>query len=141
LLETERLNGFQDTDRRKRKLREDLAYLLSHKLDLLKSGVYTPETMLAKEKRLENEIASLISNEVISEEAMRSTMKEIRKISELLNNLAIYWDFCEISEKEEITRIIFSELSLKEKTLSFKLNPGFKPFESRLVPFGAARRI
>lgn len=70
-----------------------------------------------------------------------STMKEVRKISELLNNLVIYWDFCEISEKEEITRSIFSELSLKEKTLSFKLNPGFKPFESRLVPFSAARRI
>lgn len=118
-----------------------MAYLLSNKLNLLKTGVYTPESMIAEEEKLQKEIGLLINDEVISEEAMRSTIKEIRKISELMNNLAIYWDFCEISEKEEITRIIFSELSLKEKTLSFKLNPGFKPFENRLVPFSAARRI
>lgn len=133
LLESKRLNEFENTDRRKRKLREDLAYIRENKLNLLRTGAYTAEAVVAEEKKLEDEIGQLISNEVISEEAMRDTMKDVRKVSERLNHLVIYWDFCEISEKEEITRIIFSELSIRQKTLSFKLNPGFMPFENRFT--------
>ena len=71
---------------------------------------------------------------------MRETMNDIEKISELLRNVVLYWDYADLYEKDEITRIIFSELSIFDNDLKYVLNLGFKPFESRFVSICAGKR-
>ena len=49
LLDIKRINQLEIKERRKKKIREDLAYLNFNRLDLLKSGAYTPEKFVAEE--------------------------------------------------------------------------------------------
>ena len=139
-LEQKRLKEIESNDRKKKKLREDLAYLRENKITLLKVGTFTPEGLKAEEERLEDAIAALMQQEQVSEEAMRETMKDVYKISELLKNVTAYWDFADLYEKEEIAKIIFSELTIFDKELKYKLNLGFKPFEDRFVFICAGKR-
>lgn len=139
-LEMKRLKDIESVERKKKKLREDLAYLRENKITLLKVGTYTPEELKAEEEKLESQISALMLEEQVSEEAMRETMKDTSKISELLKNVIVYWDFADLYEKDEITRIIFSELSIFDNELKYKLNLGFKPFENRFVSSCAQER-
>ena len=132
LLEEKRQKNIDVSERQKKKLREDLAYIRSNKLSLLKSGVYTPEALLEEETKLETEINTLINGEYTSELAMSETMKEIKKLSELIKNVVPYYDFAKPHEKEKIIRIIFSELYVSKNTLRYKLKKGFECFENRL---------
>ncbi len=133
LTENKRLKTIESNDRKKKKLREDLAYLRENKIHLLKVGTYQPEELKEEELNLESKISSLMLEEQVSEEAMRETINDIEKISELLRNVVLYWDYADLYEKDEITRIIFSELSIFDNDLKYMLNLGFKPFESRFV--------
>ena len=80
---------------------------------------------------MEEEIENIITEEVVSEEAMRATMKDVATLSELMKNVEIHWDYADLFEKEEITRIIFSELFVFENALEYKLNLGLKAFNGR----------
>ncbi len=137
-LEEKRLKEIESGSRRRKKLREELAYLRENKISLLNVGTFTPEGMRDEERRLEGEIDALMIDEQASEEAMRETLKDVYVISELLKNVAVYWDFADLYEKDEIARIIFSELFVFDNMLTYKLTLGFKPFESRFV-FSSAR--
>ena len=132
LLENKRHTKIEESDLKKKKFREDLAYLRSNKITLLKTGAYSPEAMASEEHRLEAGINEIIVEDHISELAMNETMKDVFKLSELLKRLIPYWKFANPNEKEEILKIIFSELTVYENTLSYKVTPGFKPFETRL---------
>jgi hypothetical protein len=59
-------------------------------------------------------------------------MKDVKKLSELVNNVVPYYDFAEPHEKEKIIRIIFSELYVSQNTLNYKVKKGFECFENRL---------
>ncbi len=137
LFEKKRHREIEQMEGKKKKLREDLAYLRGNKLTLLKTGVYTPEQIVESETSLESEINSLIESEQVSEEAMRETVKDLRKLSELLKNVIPYWKFANPEEKQSILRIIFSELIVYENTLDYKLTIGFEPFKTRFVSVGA----
>ena len=132
LLENKRHSKIEEGELKKKKLREDLAYLRTNKITLLKTGAYTPEAMASEEYKLETGINEIIVEEHISELAMSETMKDVFKLSELLKRLIPYWKFAEPNEKEEVLKIIFSELTVYENTLSYKVTLGFKPFETRL---------
>ncbi len=132
LLEEKRHKEFEQIERSKKKVREDLAYIRSNKLSLLKSGVYTPEALLAEETKLEIEINSLMSSEQTSEVAMMETMSDVKKLSELVKNVAVYYQFAKPYEKEKIIRVIFSELSVSPNTLKYKVKKEFECFNDRL---------
>jgi DNA invertase Pin-like site-specific DNA recombinase len=140
VMEKNRIKLLADKDRQKHKLREDLAYLRENKLSLLRTKTYTPESIIAEEEKLENEIGSLMVEEEISEEAMRDTMQDVWKISELLKDALVYWDYADLYEKQEIVQIIFSELSISKNTLEYKVQKGFIPFETRFVSSCAQER-
>jgi hypothetical protein len=140
VMEKNRIKLLADKDRQKHKLREDLAYLRENKLSLLRTKTYTPESIIAEEEKLENEIGSLMVEEEISEEAMRDTMQDVWKISELLKDALVYWDYADLYEKQEIVQIIFSELSISKNTLEYKVQKGFIPFETRFVSSCAGER-
>ena len=63
--------------------------------------------------------------------AMHETMKDIQKLSELIKNVGVYYQFANPREKEQIARIIFSELYVSENTLEYKVKTGFECFEKR----------
>ncbi len=133
MLEERRQKNFDQSERKKKKVREDLAYLRSNKIPLLKAGVYSPEGYVAEEVKLEAELAILKSDEDVSDIAMRDTMKDIEKLSELIKDVVPVYDFAKPHEKEKIIRVIFSELYVAQDMLEYKVKKGFEPFENRFV--------
>jgi site-specific DNA recombinase len=133
LVEASRQRNLRDIEQKKKRLREEQKYLRDNKLTLLKAGAYTPVGYIEEDTRISNEIQLLLKEEVVSEEAMLETMKDIVTLSELLKNITGYYEHAKTPEREKIARIIFSELYMTEDTLKFKLTTGMKPFESKLL--------
>ncbi len=134
LLDNKRQAELDRIDRRKRKIREDLAYIGTNKLSLLRSGAYTPEALLEEEAKLTTELNQLLTQEAASDASMSQVIKEAIKLSELLDNVAVVYDLAESDEKEVIVRGIFSELTLSQKTLTFQCKNAFKALEERFSP-------
>ena len=111
IFEEKRLKKIEQNDRRKKKIREDLTYLRTNKLQLLKSGVYTPEMLLEEETRLNTDLNVIQDGEIISDLSMQAVMEDILKLSELLKNGSDYYSEAKSPEKEQIVRIIFSQRS------------------------------
>lgn len=135
LLEEKRQRELNNVERRKKKVREDLAYIRSNKLSLLKTGVYTPENLIEEETKLNNELSKLKDTENVSDVAMHNTMKDIVKLSELIKNIVPYYNFANPHEKEKIIRIIFSELYISQDIFNYKVKKGFECFENRFDAF------
>lgn len=133
LFEEKRHIGLEDNERQKKKIREQLKYLHTNKLDLLIAGTYSAESYLAEENKLNDELKALQGEEQASDEAMHEVIKDILKLSELVKNVAPYYQFAKPHEKEQIVRVIFSELSLSQNTLQFKCKKGFECFENRFL--------
>ena len=70
---------------------------------------------------------------------MAETVKEVVKLSELLECGVDAYDLANPEEKDEIIRIIFSELILTENTLQYKCKKGFSALASRFVSVSAER--
>lgn len=131
LLEEKRNQELEQVERKKKKIREDLTYIRSNKLTLLKTGVYTPEALIEEENKLSDEIEELKDKEDISDKAMKETMQDIAKLSELVKNVVPIYKIAKPHEKEEIVRIIFSELYVTENSFNYKCKKGFECFENR----------
>ena len=133
VFEEKRLKGIEISDQRKKKIREDLTYLRTNKLQLLKSGVYTPEMLLQEENKLNAELGKIQEKEIISDLSMQAVMADILKLSELLKTGSAYYSMAKSPEKERIIKIIFSELSFSENTLQCKCKNGFQALENRFL--------
>ena len=95
--------------------------------------MYTPEEYVAEETKLEAELSILKDSEDVSDVAMRETMKDIEKLSELLKDVVPVYDFAKPHEKEKIIRVIFSELYVAQDVLQYEVKKGFEAFENRFV--------
>lgn len=78
-----------------------------------------------------HEYDELHEEEAISEAAMRELIKEVTKLSELIKNVVPVYDFAEPHEKEQIIKVIFSELYISHDTLQYKVKKGFETFDKR----------
>lgn len=136
LFEEKRYKKLSDIERKKKRIREDLAYLRDNKLTLLKATVYTPESYHEEERNLTANLDLLKDEEDISDIALAEVVKDIRKLSELLKLLYPAYENAMREEKEEILRKVFSELSFDGDTLLFKCRNGLEAFESRFIPMG-----
>ena len=58
-------------------------------------------------------------------------MKDVQKLSELVKNVAIFYDFANPTEKEHIIRTLFSELYVSNNMLEYKVQIGLECFENR----------
>ena len=134
LLDIKRVNKLEDGERRKKKIREDLAYLSTHKLVLLRTGAYTPETLVAEEARLNVELNTLNEAEAVSDISMAETIKDVEKLSELLESASVVYSLAKPREQERFIRVIFSELTLTENTLEYKCRKGFASLQTRFTP-------
>lgn len=140
VLEVKMQKEREQSERRQRKLNEDLSYLRANRLDLLKTGVYTPDAYIEEEQRLIADLNGAQEKETISQEAMYQTIKDAIRLSELLNNLTMYYEEATSPEKEEIMRCIFSELSLSDKTLTYQLKNEFRALKKDFALFSALAR-
>ena len=131
LFEEKRLKKLEISDKSKKKIREDLIYLRTNKLQLLKSGVYTPEMLLQEETKLNASLNAIQGEEIVSDLSMQAVMEGILKLSELLENGSAVYSHAKSVEKEQIIKIIFSELYLSENTLQYKCKNGFRALENR----------
>ena len=122
-------------ERKKKKVREELAYLRSERVQLLKTGVFSPKDYVEEVKKLETELDGLRLEEDVSEEAMRELMKEVVYLSELIKNVVPIYDYANPQEKEKIIRAIFSELSFSHNTLKYKVKNGFEIFDKQISAF------
>ncbi len=134
LLDAKRMDKLEASERRKKKIREDLAYLNANRLTLLKTGAYTAEKLVIEENSLNLELSSLCEAEQASDISMQETVRDVVKLSELLKDVSIYYSNAKPEEKDKIIRVIFSELSLSENTFNYKCRNGFKALASRFVP-------
>ena len=136
LFEEKRSIKIEENESKKKKVRAQVKYLRENKLDLLIAGTYSADTYLEEENRLQAELNTLQLDEQVSDQAMHKVIKDVVKLSELLKNAAAYWSFANSAEREQIMRVIFSELFLSENTLQFKVKKGFMSFQSRLLVMG-----
>jgi site-specific DNA recombinase len=145
VLELKRNKEMETIERRKKKLREDLLFLRTNKLSLLKTSAYSPEEYLAEENNVQTELNLLMQKEQISEEAMSQVIKEVIKLSELVQNAYLYYQYANSEEKDAIMRTIFSELSYSQKGLKYKCKKGFEAlssrFETKCDPTGNRTRL
>jgi len=136
VVEKQSVKALEESERRTSKVRGDLEYLRANRLTFLKTGVYTPEGYLDEENKLSSEIISLAANEHISGATMQALVKDIVELSELLKSVSGYYTFANSWGREQIARTIFSELSLSQDTLQYKVKKGYRAFESRLIAMG-----
>lgn len=120
-------------ERKRRKLSEDLSYLRGNRIDLLRSGVYTPESYVAEEERLLREQAEMGEEMSIPDIDLREAMADATKLSELLKRLTLYYEEAISPDKEDIVRCLFSELTMSDQTLAYSLKSEFQVLEKRDV--------
>ena len=145
LLDTRRLNELESDERQKKKIREDLTYLNTNRTTLLRTGAFTPEGLVEEDAKLNAQLETLQAKEKASDVAMRDTVNDAVKLSELLKNTYFYYQNANPHEKEAIIKEIFSELTIVENTLDYKCKRGFEPLAKRFVticdPNGNRTRI
>jgi site-specific DNA recombinase len=132
--ETKRQDTLDQNERKKKKVGEDLAFLKANKLTLLKSGVYSPESYIEEDTRLNAALMSLQADEQASSVSMSEVVKDAKKLSELLKDVAELYISMDSHEKEEITRLTFSELSISQNTLKYKCRNGLQVLADRFDP-------
>jgi hypothetical protein len=134
LLDVRRNEKIEASELRKKRIREDLAYLRANRLILLKAGVYSPEKLVAEEATLNFELDALKQEEDTSDISIRQTVRDVVSLSELLKNVAISYENASPHEKDKIVRLIFSELTLSENTLNYKCRAGLTTLARRFIP-------
>jgi site-specific DNA recombinase len=139
LFEAKRHAEEEANERKKKRIREDLAYLNANRLTLLKTGAYTPEMIVSEEARLGLELSSLQDLDGASDVSMREAVRDTVKLSELLGGVYFYYKIANPQEKEDITKEIFSELTLQGETLEYKCTRGFQPLANRFVSEGGPK--
>jgi DNA invertase Pin-like site-specific DNA recombinase len=139
LFEATRRREEEAKERKKKRIREDLAYLNVNRLPLLRTGAYTPEILVAEEARLGLELSSLEDVERASEVSMQEAVRDAVKLSELLQGVYFYYQIANPQEKEDVTREIFSELTLQGEALRYKCTQGFQPLANRFVSVGGPK--
>lgn len=131
ILEIKRSKELEQIERRKKKLREDLSYMRSNKLSLLRNNVYSIDDYLKEEKQIDDELERLTRSERLSDVKMSDVVKDAIKLSELLKDAYLYYSNAKPHEKQDIIRIIFSELKYSSKGLEYKCKNGFLPLQNR----------
>ena len=124
----------EQSERRKKKIREDLSYVRENRIPLLKAGVYTPEAYVAEEQRLNIELASLQKEEQETDASTHEVIIEVIKLSELLQDAYLHYYIGNSRAKDVIMRSVFSELKFDGNILDYKCKNGFRALQSRLLP-------
>ncbi len=133
-IEYKRKVAVEQSERRKKTIREDLSYLRENRITLLKACVYTPEAYVTEEQRLSSELSALQIEEHEADATTHEVIVEIMKLSELLESAYLHYYIGKSKAKEMYMRLIFSELKFSGNTLEYKCKNGFRALQKRLLP-------
>jgi site-specific DNA recombinase len=139
-LESNQQKQIIESDRSKKKILEDLSYLRENKLSLLRSSVYSADSFLTEEAKLNTELQKIYEVEQTTSAAIHEVMKDLVLLSELLKDAYLYYQYAKTHEKKEIIEKIFSELYLSGDTLTYKAKKGFRLLEKDSVLSGGPYR-
>jgi len=120
----------EDDERRRKKLNSDLAYLIEHKLTLLRAGAYTAEELAQEAARLTSALASLSANEVTAGVPVQETIEDAITLSELIKCGADIYDCSAPAMKDRIARTIVSELTVSQDIAQVQCRSAFKWLEA-----------
>ena len=134
-LEAKRNSEIESTQRRKKKLKEDLSYLQENKISLLKSGVYSPEDYVEEENKLNESLKAMEALEGVSSTEIGTAIKDMVKLSELVKYGYEYMQFANPEEKERISKILFSELLLSEDMFKYRGRNGIRVLQNHTDSF------
>lgn len=129
----------EENSRKLKRLQEDLSYLRSNKLILLKTGAYSPEGIAAEEERLSSSMIFMQQESRQSDAAISESINNVVKLSELLKTVYLHYEKAKSGEKEQLIKYIFSELYLFGTELKYKCKNGFQALESRFILNGAQK--
>ncbi len=104
----------------------DYDYLIKDKLNLLRTGVFTPEQVKEEEVRLKvlvEGIQARLDANVVSTQVM---LDYVIAFSELIKNKSEYFIHALDSEKRGLIKQVFYELSYQDGELKYKAKPGFE---------------
>ena len=133
-IEYKRKAALEQSERRKKTIREELSYLRENRIPLLKACVYTPELYVAEERRLSSQLSALQTEEQEADISTHEVIVEIMKLSELLEDAYLHYYIGNSKKKEIIMRAMFSELKFSGNTLDYKCKNGFRALQKRLLP-------
>jgi hypothetical protein len=136
-LEKNQKKQLEQNDRQKKKILDDLAYLRENKLSLLRSSVYSPDSFLAEEAKLNAQLQTLCTEEQASYGALHEVVVDLATLSELLKDACMYYSYAKPHEKKQIIQKVFSELYLSGETLTYRARNGFKLLERGSIRLGA----
>lgn len=111
----------------------DLDYLNKEKITLLRLGS-TPEEIKKDQERLLAEIESYKKQLNAHVETAEDLVNFVTTFTELIKNTSLYWKYALDTEKNEIMKIIFSELLISSENKNFVANKGFD-IVLRRVPY------
>ena len=135
-IENKRNIALEQSDRRKKKIREDLSYLRENRITLMKAGVFSPEAYVEEEHRFNAELLALQEEEQAADTSTHEIIIEVIKLSELLKNAYLHYYFGNSEEKERIMRTVFSELKFSGDTLQYQCKNGFRSLQCRFLQLG-----
>ena len=129
---TKRDAELQDLYLRKKRINEDLDYLKSNKITLLRQGTMSPSEWNAESARLiveQKEVDALFEAHTQTEEEM---LEYVLTVSELAKNASRLYKLATSQEKRRLAHLVFSELVLVDGELaSYKAKEEFAPLLER----------
>ena len=139
-LDARREKEAEQTRRKQSRIDAQLSYLDRDRLSLLASGAYSPDAFVEEQERLRGELAEIAEQEAVSDATMQELLAEVINLSELVKNVAAYYNFFETDDRERIARTVFSELFIADNTLDYNVRRGFEPLKTRSVLTCAPKR-
>ncbi|MEM7242952.1 MAG: recombinase family protein [Pseudomonadota bacterium] len=127
LLEERHAKETARRERQKVALKEDLTYLRKNQLSLLRTGVYSPETLQEERETKEQKLVELATSADGLVVKMRALIKDVLKYSELLNNVTELYDLAKPLEKDELLKKVSSELLIDQNTAQLSPQIGLEP--------------
>lgn len=131
LIEEQKAQAETRRVREQGRIREELSYLRSNQVSLLKSGLYTPEALLEERTKLEIALQTSRNETDADEAALSELTDDVLKISELLNMALCLVDLAKPTEIEAIGKTMVSELLIDQNTFDFIPQIGFAPLFKR----------
>jgi DNA invertase Pin-like site-specific DNA recombinase len=122
---TQREAAVAGLSRERQKLRADLDYLTRERWTLLRTGAVQPDAIRSEEDRLERAIAEVEKRLVPHELTAKDMIEGVVSFTELIRDLASYYERALDVEKHALLSVAFTELILDDGILKYRAKEGF----------------
>lgn len=110
---------------------DNLDFLLNDKLNLLRTGLFTPAQIIEEEGRLKSLIKDFQNKMSAYSESTQAMLDFVISFSELAKYASIYYPYALDTEKQRLVVETFSELFIEHGELKYKAKQGYDALLSR----------